>query len=81
MCLTEVGHYDSGVAQDERGISFKRWALISLGVVVFAVRAKQARDAYVAEVSSGNKPIEGVATAVAAFVGLLPSGPIQVSRH
>ena len=81
MCLTEVGHYDSGVAQDERGSSFKRWALISLGVVVFAVRANQARDAYVAEVSSGNKPIEGVATAVAAFVGLLPSGPIQVSRH
>jgi phage tail sheath protein FI len=32
---------------------------------------------YVEEVSSGNKPIEGVATAVAAFVGLLPGGPIN----
>lgn len=69
------------MAQDERGGNLKRWALISLGVVVFAVRAKQARDAYVAEVSSGNKPIEGVGTAVAAFVGLAPSGPVQVSGH
>src|ERR1700749_3820186 len=32
---------------------------------------------YVEEVSGGNKPIEGVATAVAAFVGLLPGGPIN----
>src|SRR5947209_258505 len=32
---------------------------------------------YVEEVSSGNKPIEGVATAVCAFVGLLPGGPIN----
>lgn len=32
---------------------------------------------YVEEVSSGNKPIEGVATSVAAFVGLLPGGPIN----
>ena len=32
---------------------------------------------YVEEVSSGSKPIEGVATAVAAFVGLLPGGPIN----
>lgn len=33
---------------------------------------------YVEEVSSGNKPIEGVGTAVAAFVGLAPGGPINV---
>jgi uncharacterized protein len=33
---------------------------------------------YVEEVSSGNKPIEGVATAVAAFVGLAPGGPVDV---
>jgi uncharacterized protein len=32
---------------------------------------------YVEEVSGGNKPIEGVATAVAAFVGLLPGGQIN----
>jgi hypothetical protein len=32
---------------------------------------------YVEEVSSGSKPIEGVATSVAAFVGLLPGGPIN----
>src|SRR3954453_7903140 len=32
---------------------------------------------YVEEVSSGNKPIEGVGTAVAAFVGLAPGGPIN----
>jgi phage tail sheath protein FI len=32
---------------------------------------------YVEEVPSGNKPIEGVSTSVAAFVGLLPGGPIN----
>ena len=32
---------------------------------------------YVEEVSSGNKPIEGVATSVAAFIGLLPGGPVN----
>jgi phage tail sheath protein FI len=33
---------------------------------------------YVEEVSSGNKPIEGVSTSVAAFIGLLPGGPIDM---
>src|SRR4051794_18868086 len=32
---------------------------------------------YVEEVPSANKPIEGVSTAVAAFVGLLPGGPFN----
>jgi uncharacterized protein len=32
---------------------------------------------YVEEVPSSNKPIEGVGTAVAAFVGLLPGGPVN----
>ncbi len=32
---------------------------------------------YVEEVSSGSKPIEGVGTAVAAFIGLTPGGPIN----
>jgi uncharacterized protein len=32
-------------------------------------------DAYVGEIPSTNKPIEGVGTAVAAFIGLAPGGP------
>jgi len=31
---------------------------------------------YVEEVSSGSRPIEGVGTAVAAFVGLAEAGPV-----
>jgi len=55
------------------------WALAGVGVVVVAVAAKKAKKrgsravaVYVEEVSSGSKPIEGVGTAVAAFVGLGP---------
>ena len=33
---------------------------------------------YVEEVPSGSKPIEGVGTAVAAFVGLAPGGPVNI---
>jgi hypothetical protein len=59
------------------------WAVgAGIGVVVLAVAAKEvekrvrrAVDAYVKEVSSGSKPIEGVGTAVAAFVGLEPPPP------
>src|SRR5687767_536987 len=32
---------------------------------------------YIEEVSSGSKPIEGVGTAVAAFVGLAAQGPLN----
>ena len=32
---------------------------------------------YVEEVPSANKPIEGVGTSIAAFVGLAPGGPIN----
>src|SRR5881227_1607817 len=32
---------------------------------------------YVEEVPSANKPIEGVSTSVAAFVGLAPGGPVN----
>jgi hypothetical protein len=32
---------------------------------------------YVEEVSSGSKPIEGVGTAIACFIGLLPGGPVN----
>jgi hypothetical protein len=69
------------MAQENRGSGRQRWGLIGLAVVVLAVRAKQARDAYVREVSAGNKPIEGVGTAVAAFVGLLPAGPFPIRGH
>ncbi len=32
---------------------------------------------YLEEVTSGSKPIEGVGTSVAAFVGLAPGGPVN----
>ena len=32
---------------------------------------------YVEEVPSANKPIEGVSTSIAAFVGLAPGGPVN----
>jgi phage tail sheath protein FI len=32
---------------------------------------------YVEEVESGSRPIEGVGTAIAAFVGLAESGPLN----
>ena len=55
------------------------WALAGVGVVVVAVAAKKAKKrgyqaaaVYVEEIASGSKPIEGVGTAIAAFVGLAP---------
>jgi hypothetical protein len=50
-----------------------RWALVGIGVVIVAVaakRARRARKAYADAVASGSKPIEGVGTSIAAFVGL-----------
>ena len=32
---------------------------------------------YIEEVGSGTRPIEGVGTAVAAFIGLAPGGPLD----
>jgi phage tail sheath protein FI len=47
-------------------------------------RSKQgtymAPGVYVEEVPSANKPIEGVGTAVAAFVGLSPFSPWRLAR-
>lgn len=63
----------AGTGRGARGGDLKRSVFSGLGVAVLLVRAKRARDAYVEEVSTGNKPIEGVGTAVAAFVGLLPT--------
>ena len=60
------------MAKGERGGDLRRWAVIALGVTVFTVRANRAREVYFEEVSSGSRPIEGVGTAIAAFVGLAP---------
>ena len=58
--------------------------LLVLAVAVYAVatksgreRVKRAREAYKRSTASGAKPIEGVGTAVAAFVGLAESGPFD----
>ncbi len=58
--------------------------LVVLAVAAFVVatksgreRLKRAREAYSRSIASGSKPIEGVGTAVAAFVGLAESGPFK----
>lgn len=56
------------------------WTLVAVGAVVVAMRSKRgrrARKVYVEEVASGARPIEAVGTAVAAFVGLAPGGPVN----
>ena len=60
----------------------RNWPLVALGVTVVTVVAKKAKkrvrrsvDAYTEAVASGAKPIEGVGTAVAAFVGLAAGPP------
>ena len=58
-----------------------RVVLAAVGAVAVAVVAKKrlrrAVDAYRKTVAAGSKPIEGVGTAVAAFVGLVPGGPVN----
>ena len=58
--------------------------LLALAVAVYVVatkggreRLKRAREAYAKEVAAGARPIEAVGTAVAAFVGLAPGGPVN----
>jgi hypothetical protein len=58
--------------------------LVVLAFAVYTVatksgreRLKRAREAYSRSIASGSKPIEGVGTAVAAFVGLAESGPLD----
>jgi phage tail sheath protein FI len=41
-------------------------------VVALAKKGRRARRVYLAEVSSGSKPIEAVGTSIAAFVGFDP---------
>ena len=58
--------------------------LVLLAVAMYAVatksgreRLKRAREAYGQSIASGSRPIEGVGTAVAAFVGLAEGGPVN----
>ena len=58
--------------------------LVVLAVAVYTVatksgreRLKLAREAYRQSIASGARPIEGVGTAVAAFVGLAEGGPLN----
>jgi hypothetical protein len=60
------------MSRSEPGGDLRRWAVSALGVAVLAVRANRAREVNFEEVASGSRPIEGVGTAVAAFVGLAP---------
>ena len=57
--------------------------LVVLALAVYTVatkggreRLKRARATYRRSIASGSKPIEGVGTAVVAFVGLAESGPV-----
>jgi hypothetical protein len=62
----------------------KGWPLRAIAVVAIAAAAKKAKKrgrkavkVYYEEVSAGSRPIEAVGTAVAAFVGLAPGGPLN----
>ena len=58
----------------------KRLLLVGLAVafvVKFTDRGRRAQAVYKKEVASGARPIEAVGTAVAAFVGLAPGGPLD----
>jgi hypothetical protein len=64
-------------------VSGPGWAAVAVGVVTVMLaskkgrkRVKKAVGVYMDEVSSGAKPIEAVGTAVAAFVGFAPRGPV-----
>jgi hypothetical protein len=59
-----------------RAVARMLLTVVAVGVLIRS--GLRARNAYEKEVSSGNKPIEGVATAVAAFVGLLPGRPVSL---
>jgi hypothetical protein len=50
-----------------------------MAVKVMAKRLPHAQNAYRKAVASGARPIEAVGTAVAAFVGLAPGGPVNSS--
>ena len=51
--------------------------LIGVFLVKFTDRGRRAQAVYRKEIASGARPIEAVGTAVAAFVGLVPGGPVN----
>jgi hypothetical protein len=51
--------------------------LVGVVLVRFTDRGRRAQAVYKKEIASGAKPIEAVGTAVAAFVGLAPGGPVD----
>jgi hypothetical protein len=55
-----------------------RFALITVGIKVMAKRLPHAQSAYRRAVASGARPMEAVGTAVAAFIGLAPGGPVKL---
>jgi hypothetical protein len=67
------GHTDEGGTM--RAVARTLLTVVAVGVLIQSW--SRARNAYDKEVSAGARPIEGVGTAVAAFVGLLPGGPIN----
>jgi hypothetical protein len=54
-----------------------RLAVITVAIKFTAKRLPHAQRAYRKAVASGARPIEAVGTAVAAFVGLAPGGPLN----
>jgi hypothetical protein len=54
-----------------------RLAVITVCIKLAAKRLPHAQNAYRKAVASGARPIEAVGTAVAAFVGLAPGGPVN----
>jgi UPF0716 family protein affecting phage T7 exclusion len=51
--------------------------LIGVFLVKFTDRGRRAQAVYRKEIASGARPIEAAGTAVAAFVGLAPGGPVN----
>jgi len=54
-----------------------RWAFMALALRVAQRRLPHAQSAYRKARSSGSRPIEAVGTAVSAFIGLAPGGPVK----
>jgi hypothetical protein len=51
--------------------------LVGVVLVKFTDRGRRVQEVYRKEIASGARPIEAVGTAVGAFVGLAPGGPID----
>ena len=51
--------------------------LAAVFLVKFTDRGRRAQAVYRKEIAAGARPINAVGTAVAAFVGLAPGGPVD----